>query len=183
MTTTRSPMSPTAKQDDANSRRLFGTDGIRGMANEPPMTPELALSLGRAVTFVAGRGKSHVPRILIGKDTRISVLHAGDGHGRRRLLHGRRRDPVRAHPHARGGPPHLEHARGRGRGHQRQPQPVLRQRHQDLRHRRLQAGRRGGGGDRAAHGGREPAGRRARPAPRSGARRSSRTRGAATWPS
>jgi phosphoglucosamine mutase len=53
-------------------RRLFGTDGIRGIANEHPMTPELALQLGRAVTFVAGRGKSHVPRVLIGKDTRLS---------------------------------------------------------------------------------------------------------------
>ena len=36
------------------------------------MTPELALQLGRAVTFVAGRGKTHAPRILIGKDTRLS---------------------------------------------------------------------------------------------------------------
>src|ERR1017187_94530 len=36
------------------------------------MTPELALQLGRAVTFVAGRGKSHVPRVLVGKDTRLS---------------------------------------------------------------------------------------------------------------
>jgi phosphoglucosamine mutase len=54
------------------TRRLFGTDGIRGVANEHPMTPEVALQLGRAVTFVAGRGKSHVPRILIGKDTRLS---------------------------------------------------------------------------------------------------------------
>ncbi|HEV3189737.1 MAG TPA: phosphoglucosamine mutase [Polyangiaceae bacterium] len=54
------------------ARKLFGTDGIRGIANEHPMTPELALQLGRAVTFVAGRGKSHVPRILIGKDTRVS---------------------------------------------------------------------------------------------------------------
>ncbi len=53
-------------------RKLFGTDGIRGVANEHPMTPELALQLGRAVTFVAGRGKKHVPRILIGKDTRVS---------------------------------------------------------------------------------------------------------------
>ena len=53
-------------------RRLFGTDGIRGVANEHPMTPELALQLGRAVTFVAGRGKTHVPRVLIGKDTRLS---------------------------------------------------------------------------------------------------------------
>jgi phosphoglucosamine mutase len=36
------------------------------------MTPELALGLGRAVTFVAGRGKRHAPRVLIGKDTRLS---------------------------------------------------------------------------------------------------------------
>ncbi len=53
-------------------RKLFGTDGVRGVANEHPMTPELALQLGRAVTFVAGRGKSHVPRVIIGKDTRLS---------------------------------------------------------------------------------------------------------------
>jgi len=53
-------------------RKLFGTDGIRGVANEHPMTPELALQLGRAVTFVAGRGKSHVPRVIVGKDTRLS---------------------------------------------------------------------------------------------------------------
>ena len=65
-------MTAAAKQDAANGRRLFGTDGIRGTANQHPMTPELALQLGRAVTFVAGRGKKHVPRILIGKDTRIS---------------------------------------------------------------------------------------------------------------
>jgi phosphoglucosamine mutase len=55
-----------------STRKLFGTDGIRGVANEHPMTPELALQLGRAVTFVAGRGKAHTPRILIGKDTRLS---------------------------------------------------------------------------------------------------------------
>ncbi|MGH7270065.1 MAG: phosphoglucosamine mutase, partial [Polyangiaceae bacterium] len=54
------------------ARKLFGTDGVRGIANEHPMTPELALQLGRAVTFVAGRGKAHAPRILIGKDTRLS---------------------------------------------------------------------------------------------------------------
>jgi phosphoglucosamine mutase len=53
-------------------RHLFGTDGIRGVANEAPMTPELALSLGRAVTHVAGRGKKHAPRVLVGKDTRLS---------------------------------------------------------------------------------------------------------------
>ena len=56
----------------STGRSLFGTDGIRGVANVYPMTPELALSLGRAVTFVAGRGRSHTPRVLIGKDTRLS---------------------------------------------------------------------------------------------------------------
>ncbi len=54
------------------TRSLFGTDGVRGTANLHPMTPELALALGRAVTFVAGRGRSHAPRVLIGKDTRLS---------------------------------------------------------------------------------------------------------------
>src|ERR1700722_16003715 len=53
-------------------RRLFGTDGIRGVANEHPMTPELALQLGRAVAFIAGHGKTHVPRVVLGKDTRLS---------------------------------------------------------------------------------------------------------------
>ncbi|HET9955503.1 MAG TPA: phosphoglucosamine mutase [Polyangiaceae bacterium] len=53
-------------------RKLFGTDGIRGRANVAPMTPELALRLGRALAYVAGRGKSRAPRVLIGKDTRLS---------------------------------------------------------------------------------------------------------------
>lgn len=57
---------------EGRERRLFGTDGIRGVANESPITPELALQLGRAVTHVAGRGKKHAPRVLIGKDTRLS---------------------------------------------------------------------------------------------------------------
>ncbi|WP_146655920.1 phosphoglucosamine mutase [Labilithrix luteola] len=54
------------------TRQLFGTDGIRGTANEAPMTPELALALGKAVAYVAGRNKAHTPRVLIGKDTRLS---------------------------------------------------------------------------------------------------------------
>ncbi len=53
-------------------RKLFGTDGIRGQANVVPMTPELALRLGRAVTLVARRGHVRPPRIVIGKDTRLS---------------------------------------------------------------------------------------------------------------
>jgi len=53
-------------------RHLFGTDGIRGTANVAPITPEIALALGKAVAHVAGRNKTHTPRILIGKDTRLS---------------------------------------------------------------------------------------------------------------
>ncbi len=60
------------EQKTNGGRRLFGTDGIRGVANEPPMTPEMALRLGRAITFVAGRGKSRQVRVVIGKDTRLS---------------------------------------------------------------------------------------------------------------
>ncbi len=54
------------------SRRLFGTDGVRGIANLEPMTAETALKLGRAIAYVAlsQAGKRH--RILVGKDTRIS---------------------------------------------------------------------------------------------------------------
>jgi phosphoglucosamine mutase len=58
--------------NELHARRLFGTDGIRGVANEEPITSELALRLGRAVAHVAGRGKKHAPRVLIGKDTRLS---------------------------------------------------------------------------------------------------------------
>jgi phosphoglucosamine mutase len=60
------------KAPEPPKRHLFGTDGIRGIANEAPMTPELALALGKAVAHVAGRGKTHTPRLLIGKDTRLS---------------------------------------------------------------------------------------------------------------
>lgn len=61
-----------AKKAKGAVRKLFGTDGIRGVANEAPMTPEVVLQLGRAIAHVAGRGKPHAPRVLIGKDTRLS---------------------------------------------------------------------------------------------------------------
>jgi phosphoglucosamine mutase len=51
---------------------MFGTDGVRGVANEPPMTPEVALRLGRAIAYVARAGTTRPPRIVIGKDTRVS---------------------------------------------------------------------------------------------------------------
>lgn len=52
-------------------RKLFDTDGIRGVTNQYPMIPEVALRLGKAVAAVMGNGKSR-PKILIGKDTRLS---------------------------------------------------------------------------------------------------------------
>jgi phosphoglucosamine mutase len=53
-------------------RKLFGTDGVRGTANQHPMTPQLALSLGQAIAHVfRGKGRGQ-RRILIGKDTRLS---------------------------------------------------------------------------------------------------------------
>ncbi len=52
--------------------RLFGTDGIRGVANEPPMTAEMALDIGRAAAHVCTSPSRRRRRIVIGKDTRIS---------------------------------------------------------------------------------------------------------------
>jgi len=61
----------------ANDRKLFGTDGVRGVANVEPVTSETALKLGRAAAHVF---KSHAPvpkghdrhKIVVGKDTRLS---------------------------------------------------------------------------------------------------------------
>ena len=50
--------------------RMFGTDGVRGIANKE-LTSELAYNLGRAGAYVLTKG-SHKPKILVGKDTRIS---------------------------------------------------------------------------------------------------------------
>ena len=66
------PAATAVASESTRPRRLFGTDGIRGVANEYPITPEVALKLGCAVTTLAGRGKAHAPRILLGKDTRLS---------------------------------------------------------------------------------------------------------------
>jgi phosphoglucosamine mutase len=53
------------------ARRLFGTDGVRGVANVHPMTAEMALGLGRALAYLVRSGP-HRHRIVIGKDTRLS---------------------------------------------------------------------------------------------------------------
>src|SRR5690349_14051368 len=54
------------------TRKLFGTDGIRGRANEGSMTPEVAFRLGSALCYQARQRVKHQPRIVIGKDTRLS---------------------------------------------------------------------------------------------------------------
>jgi phosphoglucosamine mutase len=51
-------------------KRLFGTDGIRGVANRHPMTPEMAVAIGRAIAAYFKTDSSR--RVVIGKDTRIS---------------------------------------------------------------------------------------------------------------
>ena len=51
--------------------RLFGTDGIRGIANQD-LTCELATQLGRAAAKVLTNKSNHHPKVLIGKDTRLS---------------------------------------------------------------------------------------------------------------
>jgi phosphoglucosamine mutase len=52
-------------------RRLFGTDGIRGVANIYPMTTEIAMQVGRAIAFIV-KNRTGRHRIVIGKDTRLS---------------------------------------------------------------------------------------------------------------
>ena len=53
------------------TRKLFGTDGIRGTANTEPMTAETALKVGMAAAAHFTRG-NHRHRVVIGKDTRLS---------------------------------------------------------------------------------------------------------------
>jgi len=57
-----------------SDRKLFGTDGIRGKANIFPMTAEIAVALGRAVThyFQSTNPNNTKPLIIVGKDTRLS---------------------------------------------------------------------------------------------------------------
>ncbi|HEX2261671.1 MAG TPA: hypothetical protein VHJ56_08545, partial [Candidatus Binatia bacterium] len=85
-------MSQPEEKKKKPERRLFGTDGVRGVANQEPMTSEMALKLGRAIarvlldpvaqpdngsvrrrppslTKILGGDTEHRYRILIGKDT------------------------------------------------------------------------------------------------------------------
>ncbi len=75
----------TVMANSHKTQKLFGTDGIRGLANEYPMTGELIMQVGRATAHlfrnrsegISRLGQSNLsrkrrPKILIGKDTRIS---------------------------------------------------------------------------------------------------------------
>ncbi|MBN2073190.1 MAG: phosphoglucosamine mutase [Actinobacteria bacterium] len=52
-------------------RELFDTDGVRGVANKYPMTAGMAMQIGQAVAYIL-RKEGHKPKIVIGKDTRLS---------------------------------------------------------------------------------------------------------------
>src|ERR1700687_1031991 len=54
------------------ANRLFGTDGVRAVANAEPITSETAMRLGRALAHVYKNPRGRHRRILIGKDTRLS---------------------------------------------------------------------------------------------------------------
>jgi phosphoglucosamine mutase len=62
---------PPEMSKEEETRKLFGTDGIRGIANQHPMTAEVALALGRAVAE-RFRSQDRRCRVVIGKDTRLS---------------------------------------------------------------------------------------------------------------
>ena len=51
--------------------KYFGTDGVRGEANVE-LTPELAFKLGRFGGYVLSQHEKDVPRVFVGRDTRIS---------------------------------------------------------------------------------------------------------------
>ena len=51
--------------------RLFGTDGARGIANKE-LNCELAMNIGRAAAYVLTEKTTEKPKVLIGKDTRVS---------------------------------------------------------------------------------------------------------------
>jgi phosphoglucosamine mutase len=65
------PVAGTYETRESMSRRYFGTDGIRGLANSGSMTSEIALKVGMAAGKVFSNG-SHRHRVVIGKDTRLS---------------------------------------------------------------------------------------------------------------
>src|SRR5215468_6824884 len=64
-------LSAKESEEPRPGERLFGTDGVRGVANVHPMTAEIAMELGRALAYLIRNG-THRHRVVIGKDTRLS---------------------------------------------------------------------------------------------------------------
>lgn len=62
------------KKDQVKTKRLFGTDGIRGKAGSFPMTPDVVLKVGQALgrLLTKGKSKTETTKVVIGKDTRLS---------------------------------------------------------------------------------------------------------------
>ncbi len=147
-----SPALEAGRRGGGMARELFGTDGVRGRANVDPMTAEMALALGQAVSVMFRRRGGERHKIIIGKDTRRSgymfenALVAGICSMGVDVLQ------VGPMPTPGHGLPHRRHALRRRRDDLGQPQPVHGQRHQVLLARRLQAPRR----VRAAHRGADP---------------------------
>ena len=126
--------------------RLFGTDGAGGVANTE-LSCETAMAIGRAAAMVLAEAEHHKPKVVIGKDTRISsdmleaALVAGFCSVGADASAG-----CAAYP---GGSLSGQGVwRGRGCDDLRLPQSLRIQRDQDLQQRGLQALRRPGGGDR-----------------------------------
>jgi hypothetical protein len=117
-------------------RKFFGTDGIRGLTNQIPMTVEVAMRVGMAAGAHFLRG-DHKHRVVIGKDTRLSgymlenALVAGFTSVGMDVVHGR------ADADARGRDADPLDARRPRRDDVGQPQSLLRQWHQAVRPRRL----------------------------------------------
>ena len=74
----------------SKEKKLFGTDGVRGVANIEPMTTEMAMQLGRAAAFVFKKDNSRRHRIGYRERYPPVRVHAGKCAGRRDLLHGSR---------------------------------------------------------------------------------------------
>jgi len=53
-------------------KRLFGTDGIRGVAGDPPLDPATVRVFGVALAETLAQRTAHAPRVVIGRDTRES---------------------------------------------------------------------------------------------------------------
>ncbi|RYZ64415.1 MAG: phosphoglucosamine mutase, partial [Proteobacteria bacterium] len=67
-------MSNVAPEEPKKIKRLFGTDGIRGTANQFPITPDIVMKVGQAMGYILNKepSRNKHPKVVIGKDTRIS---------------------------------------------------------------------------------------------------------------